>query len=91
MWAAVPTASPAPPAVVPRACSPAGTFSGEGAAQCQPCPAGQYNPLDGLPDQTSIPGIPCIACAVGSMALRAGETASTEADELDGAVLCDAW
>lgn len=83
----LPTAGPA--------CSPAGTYSGEGATECTLCPAGQYNPLEGLPDQTDITGVPCILCAEGSVALTLdgnGDDTALSTDPLvPGATYCEAW
>jgi len=88
---AQPHAAPSPPPL----CSDAGKYSAEG-GDCQPCPVGQYAPSPGLPDQTSITGIPCIKCAAGSMPrLDSGvfeeNTASAIANPTEGSTFCDAW
>ncbi|KAL4447453.1 hypothetical protein ABPG75_004672 [Micractinium tetrahymenae] len=76
---------------------PAGSFSAEGDATCTLCPAGQYSPSEGLANQSSITGIPCIKCAEGSMPLKEGnEDPATGGAGLDalattGSTYCDAW
>ena len=53
---------------------------------------GQYNPLEGLADQTSITGIPCVLCAEGSMPMSdEGLTASVGTPATERSTFCDAW
>ena len=73
-------------------CSPAGTYSAEGDETCTACPVGQYNPLEGLADQTSITGIPCVLCAEGSMPMSdEGLTAGVATPATERSTFCDAW
>lgn len=80
-----------------------GEFSGEGQIACTPCPIGQHSPSEGLPDQTSISGLNCLACAEGSVALgnwlagpylgdpQTAELVTDPADLRTGAYFCEAW
>ena len=53
---------------------------------------GQYNPLEGLADQTSITGIPCVLCAEGSMPMSdEGLTAGVATPATERSTFCDAW
>ena len=78
---------------------PEGTYSAEGDATCTACPAGEYNPLQGLADQFEITGFHCVVCAEGSVALNTAKIADALASvgELGenpleiGATVCDAW
>ena len=77
-------------------CSPAGTYSGVGAlGSCTACPAGQYNPSEGLGDQSLVgSSIKCLACSAGSLALSDITLTATTAvaDNLTtGSTFCDAW
>ena len=95
----------APPLLLPvaLACSPPGTYSGEGAAECTPCPTGQYSPTSGMADQEEGGnGVHCLLCPTGSIALADGETINTtatiggadfrnERPLSTGATQCDAW
>lgn len=51
-----------------------------GAATCTPCPAGQYNPSEGLADQstTAEPKLHCLRCPLGSVALTSTEAAASK-------------
>ncbi|PSC75144.1 serine threonine [Micractinium conductrix] len=77
---------------------PEGTYSAEGDATCTACPAGEYNPLQGLADQFEITGFHCVVCAEGSVALNTAKIADALASvgELGenpleiGATVCDA-
>jgi len=76
--------------------SPAGTYSAIGArGSCTVCPAGQYNPSEGLGDQTLVgSAINCLACPAGSLALSdVSKTAAAAvlADLTTGSTFCDAW
>ena len=53
----------------------------------------QYNPLDGLADQTGITGINCIRCAEGSMPLSDVNAVAGPDPALvgTGSTFCDAW
>ena len=80
-------------------CSPKGTYSGVGAwgvEACNACPAGQFNPSDGLGDQTLAGStLKCLACPIGSLPLNTvGQTTSsitTTTSTITGAFFCDAW
>jgi hypothetical protein len=77
-------------------CSPVGTYSAEGArGSCTACPAGQYNPSEGLGDQTLVgSSLKCLACPAGSLALSNVNLAAADAvadDLTTGATFCDAW
>lgn len=72
--------------LAPCSCSPAGTYSAAGAGSCIDCPAGQYNPSTGLADQSSVtPGVNCLRCPGGSIALANGETMPEFDDSFDTA------
>ena len=86
----------APALLASLVCSPAGTYSGVGArGSCTVCPAGQYNPSEGLGDQTLVgSAINCLACPAGSLALSdVSKTAEVAvlADLTTGSTFCDAW
>ena len=74
-------------------CSPAGFYSAEGAlGSCTACPAGQYNPSEGLGDQTLVGSLlKCLACPAGSLALTGSASASITASPTGGSTFCDAW
>ncbi|PSC75080.1 CRAL TRIO domain-containing [Micractinium conductrix] len=69
-----------------------GELSGAGAKACTPCPAGEFNPSSGLADQSGdTPGVRCLLCPEGSLALKAGAaTDVTAVITATGATFCDA-